>query len=101
VKVEALSESVWKSLLASMFKEVQDSGAFELIGVKMPKMEVDNIQTMSLPSAEPVAKQFGVSLKDFQGDYIVTMKRKEESNMFFPVILKVAEVYKALKEGDT
>ncbi|CAM6046793.1 unnamed protein product [Sphagnum compactum] len=83
-----------------MFLEVQDSVAFELIGFKMPKTEVDNIQTMSLPSAEQVAKQFGVGLKDFQEDHIVTMNRKEESNMFFPVILEVAEVYKALKEGD-
>jgi len=100
VKVESLSESAWKSLLASMFMEDQGSGAFELIGFKMPKMEEDNIETLSLPAAEQVAKQFGVGLKDFQGDHIVRMYRKEESNMFFPVILKVAEVYKALKEGD-
>jgi hypothetical protein len=100
VRVEALSESAWICSLASMFKEVQDLGAFELIGFRMRKMEEDNNKTMSLPSAEEVAKQFGVGLKDFQGDHIVTMNKKEESNMFFPVILKVAEVYKALKEGD-
>jgi hypothetical protein len=99
VRVEALSESAWICSLASMFKEVQDLGAFELIGFRMRKMEEDNNKTMSLPSAEQVAKQFGVGLKDFQGDHIVTMN-KEESNMFFPVILKVAEVYKALKVGD-
>jgi hypothetical protein len=101
VRVEALSESAWESLLASMFMEVQNSGAFELIGFKMPKMEEDNNKTMRLSSAEQVAKQFGVSLKDFQGDHIVTMNKKEESSMFFPVILTVAEVYKALKEGDS
>ncbi|CAK9274317.1 unnamed protein product [Sphagnum jensenii] len=84
-----------------MFIEVQDSGGFELIGFKMPKMEEDNNKTMRLPSAEQGAKQFGVGLKDVQGDHIVTMNKKEESNMFFPVILKVAEVYKALKEGDS
>ncbi|CAN5968999.1 unnamed protein product [Sphagnum jensenii] len=55
---------------------------------------------MRLRPAEEVSKQFGVGLKDFKGDHIVTMNRKEESNMFFPVILKVAEVYKALKGGD-
>jgi hypothetical protein len=99
VKVEALSESAWKCSLASMFKEVQDLGAFELIGFKMPKMEVDNIQTMNLPGEE-VAKQFGVGLKDLQGDHIITMNKKEESNMLFPIIWKVAEVYKAFKEGD-
>jgi hypothetical protein len=101
VKVEALSESAWEFLLASMFMEVQDLGAFELIGFKMPKMEEDNNKTMRLPSAKQVAKQFGVGLKDFEGDHIVTMNKNEESNMFFPVILKVAEVYKALKEGDS
>jgi len=100
VKVEALSESAWESLLASMFMEVQDSGAFELIGFKMPKMEEDNNKTMSLRSAKQAVKQFGMGLKDFQGDHIITMNKKEESNMFFPVILKVAEVYKALKERD-
>jgi hypothetical protein len=99
VKVEALSESAWESLLASMFKEVQDLGAFELIGFKMPEMEVDNIQTMNLPGEE-VAKQFGVGLKDLQGDHIITMNKKEESNMLFPIIWKVAEAYKAFKEGD-
>ncbi|CAM6024290.1 unnamed protein product [Sphagnum balticum] len=83
-----------------MFMEVQDLGAFELIGFKMPKIEEDNNKTMRLPSAKQVAKQFGVGLKDFEGDHIVTMNKNEESNMFFPVILKVAEVYKALKEGD-
>jgi hypothetical protein len=100
VNVEALNESAWKSLLASMFMEDQGLGAFELIGFKMPKMEEDNIETMSLASAKQVAEQFGVGLKDFQGDHIVTMCRKEESKRFFPIILKVAEVYKALKEGD-
>jgi hypothetical protein len=99
VKVEALSESAWKCSLASMFKEVQDLGAFELIGFKMPEMEVDNIQTMNL-AGEEVAKQFGVGLKDLQGDHIITMNKKEESNMLFPIIWKVAEVYKAFKEGD-
>jgi hypothetical protein len=99
VKVESLSESAWKCSWASMFKEVQDLGAFELIGFKMPQMEVDKIQTMNL-SGEEVAKQFGVGLKDFQGDHIVTMNKKEESKMLFPIIWKVAEVYKAFKEGD-
>jgi len=47
-------------------------GAFELIGFKMPEMEVDNIQTMNLPGEEG-AKQFGVGLKDFPGNRIVTM----------------------------
>jgi hypothetical protein len=63
-------------------------------------MEKDNNTTMRLRRAEQVSKQFGVGLKDFKGDHIVTMNGKEESNMFFPVILKVAEVYKALKDGD-
>jgi len=58
VRVEALSESAWICSLASMFKEVQDLGAFELIGFRMRKMEEDNNKTMSLPSAEQVAKQF-------------------------------------------
>jgi hypothetical protein len=96
VKVEVQSEEDWINLLASMFMKVQDSGGFELIGFKMPKMEKDNNKTRSLPSAEQVSKQFGVGLKD----RIVTMNQKEEINMFFPVILKVAEVYNALKDGD-
>jgi hypothetical protein len=99
VKVEALSESAWESLLASMFMEVQDLGAFELIGFKMPKMEEDNIETMSLPSKD-VAKQFGVGLNDFHGDHLVTMNKREQSNMLFPVIWKMAEEYKAFKQGD-
>jgi hypothetical protein len=98
VKVKSLSESAWESLLASMFMEVQDLGAFELIGFKMPKMEEDNIETMSLPS-EDVAKQFGVALKNFQGNHFVTMNKREQ-NMFFPVIWEVAKEYKALKQGD-
>ncbi|KAH8963821.1 hypothetical protein BDL97_04G031900 [Sphagnum fallax] len=83
-----------------MVLKAEDSGAFELIGFKMPKMEKDNNTTMHLRPAKQVSKQFGVGLKDFKGDHIVTMNGKEESNMFFPVILKVAEVYKALKDGD-
>jgi hypothetical protein len=83
VKVEALSESAWESLLASMFMEVQDSGAFELVGFRMPKMEMDNNKTMSLPLAEQVAEEFGVGLKDFQGDHIVTMNQKEKKTCFF------------------
>ncbi len=99
VKVESLSESVWKCSWASMFKEVQDLGAFELIGFKMPQVEVNNIQTMNL-LGEEVAKQFGIGLKHFQGDHIVAMNKKEENNMFFPIIWKVAELYKAFKEDD-
>jgi hypothetical protein len=99
VKVEALSESDWESLLAFMFMEVQDSRSFELIGLKMPMMKEDKIKTMSLPSKD-VAKQFGMGLKDLHGDHIITMNKGEENKMFFLVIWKVAEVYKALKEGD-
>jgi hypothetical protein len=96
VKVEAQSESDWESGLASMFMKDQTSGGFELIGFKMPKMEKDNNKTRSLQSPKQDSKQFGVGLKDRIG----TMNQKEESKMFFPVILKVAEVYNALKDGD-
>jgi hypothetical protein len=83
VKVEALSESAWESLLASMFMKVQDSGAFELIGFRMPKMEEDNIKTMSSPlPSKDVAKQFGVGLKNVHGNHFVTRNKREE-NMFF------------------
>jgi hypothetical protein len=99
VKVEALSESAWESLLAPKFMEVQDLGAFEVIGFKMPKMEKDNIETMSLPSKD-VAKQFGVALENFQDNHLVTMNRREQNNMFFPVIWEVAKEYKAFKQGD-
>jgi len=99
VKVEALSESAWESLLASMFMGVQGLGAFELIGFKMPKMEEDNIKTMSLPSKD-VAKQFGVALKNFQGNHFITMNKREQNNMFFPIIWEVAKEYKAFKQGD-
>jgi hypothetical protein len=100
VKVEALSESAWESLLVSMFMKVEDSGGFELIGFRMPKMEEDNIKSMSLPlPSKDVAKQFGVGLKDFHGNHFITMNMREE-NMFFPVIWEVTKEYKALKEGD-
>jgi hypothetical protein len=86
VKVEALSKSAWESSLASMFM-VQDLGAFELIGFKMPKMGEDNIKSMSSPlPSEDIAKQFGVGLKDFHGNHFVTMNKKEQNNIFFPVI---------------
>jgi hypothetical protein len=98
VKVESLSESAWKCSLASMFKKVQDLGAFELIGFRMRKMEEDKIETMSLPSKD-VAKQFGVGLKDVDGNHFVTMNKREQ-NMFFPVIWEVAKEYKAFKQGD-
>jgi hypothetical protein len=101
VKLEALSESAWESLLASMFMKVQDLGAFELIGFRMPKMEEDNIKTMSSPlPSKDVAKQFGVGLKDFQGNHFITMNKREQDNMFFPVIWEVAKEYKAFKQGD-
>jgi len=98
VKVEALSESDWESL-ASVFMEVQDSGGFELIGFKMPNMEEDRIKTMSLPPKD-VAKQFGVGLKDFHGNHFITMNKREQNNMFFPVIWEVAKEYEAFKQGD-
>jgi hypothetical protein len=100
VRVEAQSEENWEKFFNSMVQKPQDSRAFERIGFKMPKIQKDNNKTMRLQPAEEVSKQFGVGLKNFEGDDIVIMNRKEESNMFFPVILKVAEVYKALKDGD-
>jgi len=99
VKVESLSESAWKCSLASMFKEVQDLEAFELIGFRMQKMEEDKIKTMSLPSKD-VAKQFGVGLKDADGNHFVTMNKREQNNMFFPVIWEVTKQYEAFKQGD-
>jgi hypothetical protein len=41
-------------------------------------------------SAEQVAKQFGVCLKDFHGDHFIMVNEKEQNNMFFPLIWKVA-----------
>jgi hypothetical protein len=89
VKVETLNESAWESSLASTFMKFPNLGAFELISFKMPKMEMDNFQSMSL-STEQVAKQFGVCLKNFHGDNFIMVNEKEQNNMFFPLIWKVA-----------
>jgi hypothetical protein len=99
VKVETLSESAWESSLASVFMKFPNLGAFELISIKLPKMEMDNFQSMSL-SAEQVAKQFGVCLKDFHGDHFIMVNEKEQNNMFFPLIWKVAKEYKAFKQAN-
>jgi len=62
-------------------------------------MEEDKIETMSLPSKD-VAKQFGVGLKDVDGNHFITMNKREQNNMFFPIIWEVAKEYKAFKDGD-
>jgi hypothetical protein len=92
VKVEHLSESTWEILLDLMFKDVKDQGDFELIGFKLPKMKVKSIQTMRLPAKE--VKKFGGNLKDFHQDHIIT---REQSEMVFPLIWKVVELYRAFR----
>jgi hypothetical protein len=51
---------------------------------KMPKMKVKSIQTVRLSTKE--VKQFGINLKDFRKDHIIT---REQSEMLFPLIWKV------------
>ncbi len=95
VEVEHLSESTWESSLDSMFKDVKDKEDFELIGFKLPKMKVKSIQTMRLPAKN--VKRFRVNLKDFHQDHIIT---RERSEMLFPLIWKLVELYRAFRRPE-
>ncbi len=95
VEVEHVSESTWESSLNSMFKDVKDKEDFELIGLKLPKMEVKGIRTMRLPAKQ--VQRFRDNLKDFHQDHIITRERRE---MLFPLTWKLVELYRAFRSPE-
>jgi hypothetical protein len=97
VGVMQLSENIWKRSWEKVFSQVKDSESSELVAIKMPKLQGDHVQSMSLP-AEDISRKFGVSLKDFPETHVITLNCKEEqSGQFFPLVWKVVDEYRNLK----
>ncbi|KAH8949237.1 hypothetical protein BDL97_10G021400 [Sphagnum fallax] len=101
VEVMQLSESNSKRSWEKVFSQVKDSESFELVAIKMPKLQGDHVKSTSLP-AEDISRKFGVSLKDFPETHVITLNCKEEqSGHFFPVVWNVVDEYRNLKCGST
>ncbi len=86
VEVMQLSENNWKRPWEKVFSQVKDSESFELVAIKMPKLQGDHVKSTSLP-AEDILRKFGVSLKDFPETHVITRNCKEEqSGQFVPLV---------------